>query len=375
MSRRAPGEGTLYKDERGRWVGMASAGINPKTGKRRRIKITGAEGDTQAEVADRLAAKIAEIEITSPSAPKTVGELVKSWRTRGAPKRMSARTLAMVDSLIANHIVPVLGEVKVGALTAEDVEAFLDARAETHAKSTLTKLRSILAQSYDFGIRRRHLSWNPARVAELPPETREARTGRALTRDDAERMLKVAEDERLGAWVVVGLTLGLRPEEISGLTWKAIDLGRYTVTVYQSLGVVDGKRVLKETKTGGVRTIALPDIAQKALTKRRSENTKERRLMPDWPEEWAELVFVTSNGTPLDDSNARRMVKRMAEAAGIDGRVVPRDLRTTSTTLMSTEISAERLADLLGHKDTRMVFEHYRQRGAEAVTTAADYWG
>ena len=211
---RAAGEGTLYQDDRGRWIGMASAGINPKSGKRRRVKITGAAGETKEQVARRLADRIAELETQSPAAPQTVGELVKSWRRRAAPKKMSSRTLAMVDSLIANHIDPVLGGVKVGALTAEDVEDFLDARADDYARSTLTKLRSILAQAYDFGIKRRHISWNPARVAELPPEseTREPKTGRALTADETALLLKAAEDDRLGAWVVVALTLGLRPE-------------------------------------------------------------------------------------------------------------------------------------------------------------------
>ena len=36
----------------------------------------------------------------------------------------------MVDSLIADHIDPVLGGVQVGDLTAEGVEDFLDARTD-----------------------------------------------------------------------------------------------------------------------------------------------------------------------------------------------------------------------------------------------------
>lgn len=371
---RAAGEGTLYQDDRGRWIAMASAGINPKSGKRRRVKLTGAEGESKEGVARRLADRIAELETQSPAAPQTVGELVRSWRRRAAPKKMSSRTLAMVDSLIANHIDPVLGGVKVGALTAEDVEDFLDARAGDYARSTLTKLRSILAQSYDFGIRRRHVNWNPARVAELPPETREAKKGRALTADETALLLKAAEDDRLGAWIVVGLTLGLRPEEVSGLTWDAIDYGRYTLTVYQALGVVDGKPALKDTKTGGVRTIELPGVTIDALVSHRSASTNERRLMTDWPDEWEHLVFVSTNGLPLDRTSMRRRVQKLATAAGIEGKVNPRDLRTTCTTLLSDTMSAERLADLLGHKDTRMVFAHYRQRGTQAVSTAANYW-
>lgn len=68
--------------------------------------------------------------------------------------------MAMTDSLIRNHIDPVLGHLRLSAMTVEDVEAFLDARAETHSKSTVVKLRTILAQAFDLGIRRRHINWN-----------------------------------------------------------------------------------------------------------------------------------------------------------------------------------------------------------------------
>lgn len=80
-----------------------------------------------------------------------------------------------------------------------------------------------------------------------------------------------------------------------------------------------------------------------------------------WPAEWSSLVFVSENGTPIDPSDLRRLIAKLAADAGIEGTVTPYDLRHTATTL-------------LGHKDTRMVFEHYRHRDQLTVTAAADYW-
>jgi integrase len=77
----------------------------------------------------------------------------------------------------------------------------------------------------------------------------------------------------------------------------------------------------------------------------------------------------------LDPSGLRRLLTRLAVAAGIEGRVTPYDLRHTATSLMAAGgQSAEPLADLLGHVDTRMVFRHYRHPITSSVTTAADYW-
>lgn len=387
MGRRAKGEGSVYYNEdRGRWVGQADAGLNPSTGKRRRVKVIGSPGESKSSVAARLRERIDHLSQTTASAPETVGQLVDSWLSRSAPRRMDARTLAMVESMVRLHLVPVLGGVRVQALTVEDVEGWLDAKSDRLAKSSLIKLRSYLALSFDHGLRRRHVTWNPARVAELPVDATGKREGRALTVPEAKALLNAAmqpydaeakPDEtgvRLGGWVVLGLTLGLRPGEISGLTWEAIDGDK--VTVYQSMGWTGGKPQLKGTKTGGSRTLTLPAPAQEALRRHRKAQASERLLMAGrWPLRWESLVFVTSNGTPLDPSNVRRLVAKLARDAGIEGTVAPYDLRHSATSLLAAAgHSADRLADLLGHQDTRMVWKHYRHSINESVEVAADYW-
>lgn len=375
--RRAPGEGSLYFDTaRERWVGQADAGINPKTGKRRRVKVTGKPGESKSSVGRRLRERIEALSSTSAVSPEAVRNLVDVWLTRAAPKTKSEPTMAMVRSLVNTHILPVFGSVRLSALTVEDIEAFLDARGGTHSKSTLSKLRGVLAQVFDFGVARRHMTWNPARVAELPPDASQSREGRALTASEARSLLNVAESHRNGVWALVAMTLGLRPGEVSGLTWESIDFDAETVTVYQSLTWSENSPRLKQTKTGNVRTLALPQITLGALAKHRKQAAEERLLMGhQWPDRWASLVFVSENGTPLNPANVRRFVRTLADDAGIEGQVTPYDLRHSCTTLLAAAgMSADRLADLLGHKDTRMVFGHYRHRDGMTVTTAAEYW-
>src|SRR5690606_31259295 len=117
-----------------------------------------------------------------------------------------------------------------------------------------------------------------------------------------------------------------------------------------------GRPRLKDTKTGDSRTLRLPAPAQDALRRHRIASNEERLLMGDrWPLEWSNLVFVTTNGTPLDPSNVRRLVARLAKDAGIEGTVTPYDLRHSATSLLAAAgHSADSLADLLGHRDTRM---------------------
>lgn len=182
--------------------------------------------------------------------------------------------------------------------------------------------------------------------------------------------------------MVLGLTLGLRPGEISGLTWDAIDFEKGTVVIHQTMtGLPKQPRkperaALKpSTKTGRVRTLNLPPRAYVALTDHRKLQDEDRHFMGDrWPSEWQSLVFVTENGTPLSPPNMRRMVSWMAKEAGIEGKVTPYDLRHTATSLLSAAgVAPELLADLLGHTSTRMVERFYRHPVTPTISVAADH--
>jgi integrase len=261
------------------------------------------------------------------------------------------------------------------AVTVDDIEAFLEARTYL-SKSTLIKLKTILKQSYDFGMARRYVTWNPARVALLPADAEQKRYPRALLPAERRALINAASGHRLGAWVVVTSTLALRPGEVYGLCWDVIDLDAGTITIRRTM-LRDG--TLKEgTKTGasGIRTLRMPGEAIDALRGHRKALSEERLLVGDrWPARWSDLVFVSEVGTPMQDSNMRRLVSRWAHDAGIEGPVTPYDLRHTALTrLREMGATRDQLVDIAGHTTTRMIDQHYVHRDQLTVTVAADLW-
>ena len=110
-----------------------------------------------------------------------------------------------------------------------------------------------------------------------------------------------------------------------------------------------------------------------ALRAHRVRQVSERLAVRDLrPFEHDALVFRTEAGTPLEAHNTRRVVKNLACRAGIAGTVTPDHLRHTATTRLSAcWVAPELLADLLGHKATRMVFSHHRYRVTPVVEVAA----
>lgn len=374
MSRRANQEGSVYwSTSRERWIGQAPPEHNYATGKVRRRKIVGRAGESKSSVAKRLR-ELIDQQSGPPGSPETVGELVDRWRsTLEEGPGQSAGNLSRIDSQIRNHVAAI-ASVGVHGLTPDDVEAWLgkrtSARGELLSRSTLKKLRSIVAQAYDYGYRRRYVSWNPARVAQLPKDATVKREGRALTLEEASKLIEHARGERLGAWVIIGVTMGLRPGEISGLPWDAVDLEAGVLVVSQALGT-DGK--LKPTKTGRTRTLAIPQVTLEVLREHREAQDRERTLCGDWPAEWSGLVFLSAYGTPLDRANTRRMVKAMAEGAGI-GKLTSYDVRHTAAELIAQSTSEHRLADLLGHRDTATTRKHYRHPETNVIHVAAEAW-
>lgn len=375
MSRRGNGEGTVYYDaNRERWVGQADGGVNPSTGKRRRVKVVGRAGESKSSVAARLRERLSDIR--PAGAPSTVGELCELWLERAAPKRKSDKSMLTDRRLVEMHVLPRFASTRLDALTVEDIEAWLDGLSTGLARSTVVKIKGQLAMAFDFGIRRRHIGWNPARLAEMPSGGESRREGRALTGPEARALLNVADHHRLGAWVTCALTLALRPGEVSGLTWDSVDLDDGLAIIHQAMTWVKEVPTLRaSTKTGKVRTLSIPPRALDSLRDHRKRQAEERLLMGDlWPMKWQDLVFVTQNGTPISPANARRTVRKLAAEAGIDGPVTPYDLRHSATSLLSEAgVAPEMLADLLGHVDTRMVHRFYRHPVSPTIRVAADH--
>jgi site-specific recombinase XerD len=87
------------------------------------------------------------------------------------------------------------------------------------------------------------------------------------------------------------------------------------------------------------------------------------------------LVFASNVGTPLDHHNVRRQFRKITETAGLGTGWVPREMRHTFVSLLSSSgVAIEDIADMVGHKGTATTETVYRKvivpelrRGAEVM--------
>jgi site-specific recombinase XerD len=95
-------------------------------------------------------------------------------------------------------------------------------------------------------------------------------------------------------------------------------------------------------------------------------------LGQSWPAEWAELVFVSEAGTPINPPNLRRDFKAVAKKANL-GHLRPYDARHSACSLLcEAGVPLEHVADVLGHESTRMASQVYRHAIAPSVTAAVE---
>jgi integrase len=358
--RRGSGEGSIYQTADGRWRAVADLGW--MDGKRVRKYIS---APTQGEVLRKLreAQRAAEAGVVGDGRA-TVTDLATWWLGTVAPAQVdSPITLGHYRTIVERHIIPGLGHVRLDQLRADTVDRWLAKRSHL-SRTYVARMRSTLAQMLRHAERWGLLVRNVATLAVLPRAKPPAER-RSLTPAEARRLIEVARGDRLGALVVCGLALGLRPGELTGLLWRDVNLDGDSPTVAISGSMkraVNGALFRGDVKrsTAGRRTLALPPVAAGALWHHRRAQAAERLAAgPGWQD--GGYVFTTTIGTPLDPTNLRRAFDVLTTAAGIE-RVSPYVLRHSGASLMlDAGASLEEVADVLGDHPATLL-RHYRHR-------------
>jgi integrase len=372
MPSRLHGEGSIYK-EGDYWVASVEAGRDPVTGRRVRRKL---KARTKRELVARMAEVRKQLETSAGgrATSVTVGEFLHRWLDDVVAQRVdSANTVHNYRSVVTAHIVPSLGSIRLTRLTPEMVDRFLAARARAGlSRSYVSRMRSVLTSALRHAERRSLVSRNAAALAVMPRcEPTEQR--KSLTVDEARALIRAAKGERLGALVVCGLGLGLRPGELTGLLWTDLHLDgdRPLLSVSGSMKRRPDSSLYRgpvKRSKAGERTVALAAVVVAALVGHRSRQDDERTTSGCWDDQG--LVFCSEVGTPLDPSNVRKVFARVATRAGIRG-AVPYSLRHTAASLLIDKgVGIEVVADLLGD-DPRTLYRHYRHRVRPVVEAAA----
>jgi len=381
---RGNGDGALYFSEAlGRWVGVATVPDPAAKDGRRRIKVTGEE---KAQAKDKLDDALRKIKEGTPigSALETVADVLHLWLDRGLDRKKikSQNTIDGLTWAVDKQLIPTIGAYRVRDLDCEHVEDMLAAMAaEGLSSSTLTRVHTTLTRALRWAQRRGKVYRNVSDLVETPVGT--SRPSHALTVAQVQAVLDTATSDRLCALWILGLILGLRPGELTGLRWQDIDFDTGVISIWKSLKHRKGQLWEGDTKTrqSRRRLQALP-ITLAALKAHRARQAAEKLKAGNaWTD--AGLVFTTEIGTPIDPANLRRAFRALIKAAGIPakqptddcprpGQWHPNEMRHSAGSYMDhMGIPPKRVAAILGHEGTRTTETVYIH-GQEIIDMTAD---
>jgi integrase len=282
-----------------------------------------------------------------------VDEMVKEGRRSPATADTYRRQLK-------NHVLPAMGEVRLGEATTPLVDKVIAAIKTDVSAATAKSCRSVISGVMSLAVRYGGVLVNPVREVERI-ESRPRREPRALTMDERVRLLRrLREDDRaqrrdLPDLVFFMLATGVRIGEALAAVWSEVDFTAGTVRITSTLVRVTGEGLLrKRTKSrAGERTLPLP-ISALAMLQRRFM-TGARLDQP---------IFPGLNGGFRDPANVRRELR---EARGEEtlAWITSHSFRKTAATILDdAALSARLVADQLGHSRPSMTQDVYLGRRA-----------
>lgn len=370
---RANGEGSIYQRASDkRWLGAVTTGVD--TNGRPKRKIVSAK--SRAETVKKMRQLQHQLDdgLPAPDTSLTVAQLVERWLEEVNRHQVATSTAKNYRAMFEHHIKPALGKKKAANLTTSDVDRFLSQKTdEGLSVSTVRRIRNVLSQALDQGIRWDLVLRNVAKLSRSPKGVRPE--GRSLSPDQARQLLNALRGHRNEALYALMLSTGLRRGEALGLQWQDFDEKSGILLVRRALTREDGQLITKDTKTlKSRRAVNLPmALRQKIKSHRAAQNAERLKLGKAWTN--SDHIFTSSVGTPIDPRNMYREFRELCQDAGI-GEWHPHELRHSAASLMLAQgVKIQVVSEVLGHSSIRMTADVYGHILDPDRQTAADAMG
>jgi integrase/recombinase XerD len=279
----------------------------------------------------------------APIAAGPAEQVTEAWL---ANRRLSEHTRAAYRRDVAAWLAWCAGR-ELDPLLASflDVNAYARGlEARPLAAATVARKLSGVSSWYDFLVKLRAVPGNPVTGADRPYVSRDHSATVGLSAGEVDALLGAADraGPRHRAVITLMADLGLRVGETVGLD-------------HDDLGWERGHRTVRFTGKGG-------------RPRRRALTPGAAAALDDWLRvrgPGAGPLFVTATGGRLDRHSVFRLVRRLAEQAGIAGaaNLSPHSLRHAfATTARAEGVPLEDVQDAMGHADPRTTRRYDRDR-------------
>jgi integrase len=320
---------------------------------------------------------------TAESTSITVGRAADNWVADNKARGLERSTRDTWDGHVDNHIKPLLGGVKLAALTSPAIEQFAtDLRSRPTADnpeqrisaSTAKKILGTLKSIIKLAERQGRIAKNPAAsvTIKVPARgTKKIRAGRDFpTKAEINAIIRAATGRARAITVTAALT-GMRASELRGLLWEEVDFATNVIRVRRR---ADAWGIMGDPKSeAGERDIPMMPTVANTLKEWKLQCPRRKAKAGDPGSLW--LVFPNGNGNIENHSNiVNREFDPLQVAAGVALKTGETDDGTPileakyglhtlrhffATYMIERGCKPKKLQGLLGHSTIVMTMDTY----------------
>ena len=339
---------------------------SPDTGKQHSLT-----AKTQKEVAQKLKEKLGEIASGSFVEPNkiTVAQWTDTWQTEYLGANVKPSTITSYEAAIRNHIVPILGKIKLHQLAPLDVQKFINSlQNPTESRPALSSktiknvyglLHHILAQA----VLCKLIIANPADACVLP-KVRKKKI-KPMNEYQIAEFVKAIQGHKYENMMLLALFTGMRIAEVCGLCHSCISYENSTILVDKQLQALRGKvrgdqekYALLPTKNGKERTITAPAFIMEMLWKTKQAQDANRKLLGDVYID-SDLIFTDNIGNRITPQALYRAFKLMMVELNME-EVRFHDLRHSYAVIaLKSGDDVKTVQENLGHATASFTLDTY----------------
>ena len=296
----------------------------------------------------------------------------------------SYNTYYNYNSVVCNHIIPVLGNKMMKMINTADIVR-LYRKAGEYSKSVAEQVRTIIKTCLEYAVKEKAVAVNVALGVRMPKSlntgnyhSRTIESKNTLTLEQVKKLIEGSKGSKIHLMILFNVVMGLRCSEIIGIKYSDIDFVEQKLTVRRQLGrdikkkdsELDAKTYTKQeiaTKTpSSMRTIDIPDIVYDAILEQRKwyEASKSRRSIY-----FLDLDYVccSSYGRPRSKNFHFQHFKKLLKDLELPD-VRWHDLRgTCATILLLNGMSPKAIAENLGHASEIVTIDNYIDKSKLSV--------
>lgn len=363
---RANGEGWINKRADGRGYDVGLHIEHPDGTVERRSTTKKRRSDAQSWLTEQMSQRSQGLIVSNENPRLSV--YLRAWLKETVEGTVAPVTYKHYGRMVENHIIPVLGGVKIKELTPRHVQHLHSVKyKESLALGTRRHIHVALKKALSQAHAWNDIPTNPAAYVKPPRGRANGSKEREediqpFSEEELREIRAASKNDRLHALYVFAPACGLREQELCALKWRDLDLPEDG-----SPGVVRVRNAVVETEDGfeiqkvktkkSRRSVEFPAKVVPVLLRHR-ELQQQMSRASSWED--PELVFPTARGTLMNRYRLGHNFRKLRASAGIDPRHQFRDFRHTFATLMFARgWHPKKVQEMMGHKSIKITLDTY----------------